>query len=87
MNPKKDLSEKDEKVLKDCFLEILILDEYEIKELLKRTNAFLNSQSRAFYLKELKKIQKYEPYRYHKFLKVKAIDEKINKIFDPNHHN
>ena len=83
--PDRELTEEEEKKLREIFLEILLLEESEIIELLKHSELYIKGQQKS---KQIKKITDYNegfenipPYLYQNFLKIKSIDEEINKIF------
>lgn len=83
--PEREFTEEENKKLKELFIEILLLDESDIMELLALSLTHLKEKQKSEQIKEIKyyheKFKNKPPYLYQKFLRIKDIDEKINKIF------
>jgi len=83
--PDREFTEEENKKLREVFLEILLLEESEIIELLKHSELYIKGRQKSKQIKELtdyyKEFENKPPYLYQKFLKLKNIDNKINKIF------
>lgn len=83
--PDREFTEEENKKLREVFLEILLLEESEIVELLKHSELYIKGQQKSKQIKEIinyyQEFENKSPYLYQNFLKIKSIDEKINKIF------
>jgi hypothetical protein len=63
----------------------LLLEESEIIELLKHSELYIKGRQKSKQIKEIinyyQEFENKPPYLFQRFLKIKNIDEKINKIF------
>ncbi len=86
--PDRELTEEENKKLREVFLEILLLEESEIIELLKLSEEFIKGQQKSNQIRVIKDYHEdfmsKPPYLYQKFLKLKKIDNEINEIFFKN---